>query len=184
MRRTFTLQLGDGGEAHFHRCEMCYRDKPCGYIDCREPRIDTCEECIHSHDCPRCGAQMELTWDSDYLDEHGNETRTNFAATCTCGAVACFVDLHDGRGPLRKQIEPRVGPEPPVHFHRCRCGTITCCDDASGCIVVHMANGGRCGADTERCGGCDPTIKTAQVQRASKDGVLYYANLLSTEDEA
>lgn len=109
MRRTFTLQLGDGGEAHFHRCEMCYRDKPCGYIDCREPRIDTCEECIHSHDCPRCGAQMELTWDSDYLDEHGNETRTNFAATCTCGAVACFVDLHDGRGPLRKQIEPRVG---------------------------------------------------------------------------
>ena len=100
MRRTFTLQVHSGGRAHMHHCELCGRDKPCGYQNCREPRTDTCVDCFTAQDCPSCGEHMDLRWECDDSEADGTPVRTSFSGVCTCGVWARFTDLHDGRGPL------------------------------------------------------------------------------------
>lgn len=102
----FALQLYAGWPKHEHECDLCGEIRRCGCCG-GSVRMDTCDRCFFGTDCPRCWerdqvhVKMELEWQCSDSDADGNAVRTVFAGKCTCGNITTFVDLHDGRGPLR-----------------------------------------------------------------------------------
>ena len=108
MRRTFTIQLYDGGNRHKHTCELCGDQWHCGETKCPGPdTMDGCDACISRFDCPQCGTDVRdtLEWQCDTQTDHG--LIVQFSARCpNCDTGICYKDNDDGRGALRIVWKP------------------------------------------------------------------------------
>ena len=109
-RRRFTLQMV-GVRVHTHHCDLCDVDWRCGDPACQGDCTQTCDECQGAgHHCCECGHDVDLHWSSSDEDIEGNPIRCCYEVTCdSCGAMRGYLDIYDGRGPLRASWGDDIG---------------------------------------------------------------------------